>query len=365
MRTLHHDVRDLPSAFGLAFDLRRVTQSGAALAWTLIVAMGVFAVLSWRIEGHLLSPDGVYGAWYLVSRPPTPLTALVWACVLVGWWVGFAYLCAPVQRSAAMDIARDERDRNPNIPPLNRQAAVVPLMVLVVPALCFLLLLLWSLLTYIPGVVGGVLAGVTLPLALMLVAFGAAFLVIGVVSAPLMGPAAVIEGRDHLEALSRAMSYVMQRPGRYFAYWAAKLGVMAASLLVGAATLGVMWAMVAGALWLVGQGDVAAHAVKEATATGSGNFEGSPAAFSIGVVFWASTFVLFSWWMVVGLSCDVLIYMLMRYRVDGVTFDKITVAEEQLDKLKTAVETAQQAEESRERHDEQQDQQPETAAAAD
>ncbi|MCA8912653.1 MAG: hypothetical protein KDB82_13195 [Planctomycetes bacterium] len=353
----------MSAAFGLAFDLRRVTQAGAALTWTLLVSMGVVGLLSWRIEGQLLSPEGVAGAWYLISHAPlTPLSAFVWSCVMCGWWVGFAYLCAPVQRSAAMDIARDERDRNPSIPQLNRQAALVPLMVLILPGLCLLLLMLWSLLTYIPGIAGGVVVGLSLPIVLMVVVFGAAFLVVGAASAPLMGPAAVIEGRDHLEALSRAMSYVMQRPGRYFAYLAAKLGVMAASLAVGAATLAVLWGMVGGALWLVGQGDLARHAVQEAAANGAGTFEASPAAFAIGVVFWSSIFVLAAWWMVVGLSCDVLTYMLMRYRVDGVTFDKITVAEEQLDKLKTAVETAAEAEAARQRHDAEQAESSESAA---
>lgn len=361
MRTHRHDVRDIPTAFGLAFDLRRVTQAGAALSWTLLVFMGVLAVLSWRIAGDPASPRGVEGAIYLITQEAwTPFSALIFACVGCGWWVGFAYLCAPVLRSAAMDIARDEREHNPNIPPLNRQAALAPLLVLAPPALCFLLLLAWSLLTYIPGVAGGVLAGVTLPFALILVVFGASFLVVGVAAAPLIGPAAVIEGRDYFEALSRGVSYVMQRPGRYFAYLSAKLGVMAASLAVGATVLAVTWLLVAGALWLVGQGEVASRAFSAATADGVSSFQSSPAAFSIGMVFWGTVFVLCAWLMVVGLSADVLIYLLMRYRVDGVTFDEITIVSEQLKKFKNAIETADEAEEARKRHDEQQ---PETAEA--
>ncbi|MEZ5992958.1 MAG: hypothetical protein R3E76_11450 [Planctomycetota bacterium] len=358
MRMLRHDVRDIPTAFGLAFDLQRVTQAGAALSWTLLVTMGVFTLLAWRIDGSWLSVGGVFGAWQLlVDQPWTPTKALVAVFVLGGWWTGFAYLCAPVQRSAAMDIARDERDRNPNIPFLSRQAAFVPAIAMIPPALCFLLLLLWSLLTYIPGATGGVLVGITLPLALVLVVFGASFMVVAIAAAPLMGPAATIEGRDYLEALSRAMSYVMQRPGRYFAYWAAKLGVVAASLLVGGLVLGVAWGMVCGAMWMVGQGDLAMAAMREATIQGTGRFEGNEAALTIGMVFWATVFLLVSWLMVVGLSSDVLIYLLMRYRVDGVTFDKITVAEEELKKFKTATETAEEAEEARKRFDDQQEKQ--------
>jgi hypothetical protein len=92
--------------------------------------------------------------------------------------------------------------------------------------------------------------------------------------------------------------------------------------------------------------------VAETFAYGSGSFKTQPAAFAIGVVVWSSAFVLLAWLMVVALSCDTLIYLLMRYRVDGVTFDKITVAEEKLKVLKTATETATQAEEARKRYDE-------------
>ena len=56
--------------------------------------------------------------------------------------------------------------------------------------------------------------------------------------------------------------------------------------------------------------------------------------------------------MVVSLSTDLLINLLMRYRVDGVTFDKVMVAEEHVDPLKSAVETAEEAEAARKRFDE-------------
>ena len=142
----------------------------------------------------------------------------------------------------------------------------------------------------------------------------------------------------------------MQRPGRYFSYWAAKLGILAACALAGCAVLVLAWVFVAGALWLIGQGEMAEAAFN--FAVGGGRFEEGPVAFGIAVVMWGSAFVLLAWLMVVSLSTDLLIYMLMRYRVDGVTFDKVMVAEEHLDPLKTAVETAEEAEEARKRFDE-------------
>lgn len=350
MRVHRHDFRDLALAFGLSFDLRRVTHAGVALSWTLIVIMGVVSLLSWR-AGGMLSPEGMLAAWEAAAGGWTPLKVLIWACVVAGWWAGFAYLCAPVLRSAAVDVARDERDRECNIPLLNRQAAFSPLLVAVPPALAFGCLILWSLLTLIPGVFGGVLAAILLPLALLATAAGAAFLVVGVMAAPMMGPTAVVEGRDYLEAVSRPMSYVMQRPGRYLAYWAAKLGVVGASGLVGVTVLAIAWGMVALALWAIGQGELAGRAIAEVTAESATSMEPQPAAFGIAVVFWSSMFVLLAWLMVVALSCDMLIYLLMRYRVDGVTFDKIIVADEKLKVLKTAAETAIEAEEARKRFD--------------
>jgi hypothetical protein len=351
MRILRHDVRDMALAFGLAFDLKRVTQAGFALCWTVIVVMGVVGILSWRISGGFpYDARGVIDAWHVVVDGPfTPGKALLLACVLGAWWTGFSYLCAPVQRSAALDIARDERDRSFNIPMLNRQAAFSPLLMLLLPALALLLLLLWSLLTWIPGVAGGVVATVTLPLVLLAAAPAAAFLVVGVLAAPMMSPTAVVEGRDYLEVISRPMSYVMQRPGKYFSYWAAKLGVLAACVLAGSAVLAALWSLVAGALWLVGRGEVARSALD--CVFGGGTFDETPAAFGIAVIFWGTAFVLAAWLMVISLSLDLLIYLLMRYRVDGVTFDKVMVAEEHLDPLKTVAETAEEAEASRKRFD--------------
>lgn len=341
-------------AFGLAFDSRRVSQSGVALSWTLVAMIGVSAILSWRTSAGTLTPEGIYVAFESIARSDwTPLQLLLFGVSFSAWWAGFAYLCAPIQRSAALDIARDERERNPSIPPLNRQAAFGPLMVGIAPIVALLFLMLWGLLTYIPGLVGAVVATLTLPLVLLLVIPAAAFCIVGLLAAPMMGPTAVVEGRDYLEVLSRPMSYVIQRPGRYACYIAAKVGVMAASLLAGLAALGVAWGLVGLALWVIGQGDLATESIRQIQADPE-VLEPSQMATGVAVVFWGSVFMLASWLAVIGLSCDTIIYMLMRYRVDGVTFDKIAVAEERLALAKTALDTAEAAEEARKRFDEQQ-----------
>lgn len=353
MRFHRHDFRDMSLAFGLAFDTRRITQAGVALSWTLLVLVGAGAVLSWRATGEVLSPEGIYVAVVSISDSAwTPLQLLLFAAMAAAWWAGFAYLCAPIQRSAALDIARDERERNPSIPMLNRQAAFGPLLAGLVGAAGIIVLLLWSLLTYIPGTVGAGIATVTLPVALLVALPAAAFCVVAVPAAPMMGPTAVVEGRDYLEAVSRPMSYVIQRPGRYLMYWLAKLGVMGASALLGIAVLALTWGMVALSLWAVGQQELLVETTQQALA--NPDVTGSELAMGLSVVFWGSVFMLLAWLAVIGLSCDMIIYLLMRYRVDGITFDKIAVAEEALARVKTAVETAEQAEESRKRFDEQQ-----------
>jgi hypothetical protein len=361
MRIHRHDVRDMSLAFGLAFDLRRVSQAGFALCWTLVVLLGVTAILSWRTSAGMLTPEGIYvAALSLGAARMEPLQLLLIGLMVAGWWVGFGYLCAPVLRGVALDIARDERRRATDIPLLNRQAAFAPLMVMLAPLLALILLLLWSLLTYIPGVAGALIAGVTLPPILLLAVGASAFLLTGLLAAPMMGPTAAVEGRDYLETVSRPMSYVLQQPGRYFAYWAAKLGVMAGSALAGALALALAWILAGGALWLTGQGGLALDAASQAMAdpevTGT-----SDMAMAIAVVFWASMFALVAWLMVVGLACDMIIYLLMRYRVDGVTYDKIAMADDHAPG-KSAVDTAAEAEQARVRFDEQQARAEEPAA---
>ena len=341
-------------AFGLAFDLRRVTQAGIAMSWTLIVLLGLGAILSWRTSAGILSAEGLYVAGHSIYQSPWTFgKLLLTGTMLSAWWAGFAYLCAPVQRSAALDIARDERERNSSIPPLNRQAAFGPLFVMLAPLVAMLVLALWSLLTYIPGTFGAIVATVALPAALLVALPAAAFCVVGVLAAPMMAPTAVVEGRDYLEVVSRPMSYVMQRPGRYFAYWLAKLGVLAGSAVAGVAVLAIAWGLVGAAMWLTGQGDLAVEAMRQAQADPDLETP-TEMAMGIAVVFWGTVFMLATWLAVIGLSCDTIIYLLMRYRVDGVTFDKIAVAEERLALADTAVETAEQAEQARKRFDEQQ-----------
>lgn len=350
MRLIRHDVRDMKLAFGLAFDVTRISRAGFALAWTVGVFLGALTLLGWQMRTDQSHTGGLYEAWVLLFESPVSVTkVLVWLAILLAWWLGYAYLNAPVYRSAALDLARDECERNPHIPPLCRQATFAPLLGLLLPGMLFLCVLLWSLLSLIPGMFGAILTSVTVPLPLIAGLIGGAILLVVVLATPLMGPTAVVEGRDYFEVLSRPMSYVMQRPGAYFGYTLVKLGMLLVSAFAGALVLGIAWGMIAGALWLIGQGELVAGTWTAITSTEG--VAGAPHALGLGLMFWASLAIFACWLSVVGSNCDVITYMLLRYKIDGVTFDKIAVVEERLRRLPNAEETAAQAEEARKRFD--------------
>ncbi|MBX3458365.1 MAG: hypothetical protein KF696_00205 [Planctomycetes bacterium] len=352
MRLLRHDYRDFRLAFALAFDLRRVMYAGYALCWTLAVPLLVIGIMSWRAHRRPFSPEGLYRVHEsLTSLALTPANALALLSIATAWWIGFGWLCAPVLRSAALDIARDERERPLSIPHLNRQAAFAPLMGMAGLALGLLIALGWALLAAIPAGVGTALGLVLVPIVLVVGAGAAAIGIVALSSAPMMGPTAVVEGRDYFEALSRPMSYVMQQPGRYLGYLLTKLLTVAISALLGGAVLAISWGLVALALWITGQGEVVTAALEQA-----GGGPPAPALLPVMLagIGWGTVGLLVAWLMVVSLNCDLLTYLLMRYRVDGVTFDQIAIAEDKLKRYPTAAETAAQAEEARRRHDEQQ-----------
>jgi hypothetical protein len=355
MRFHRHDVRDLKLAFALGFDVRRILSAGLALFWTLFVVAAVFGVLSWRHDGQAFSGDGLtFALASLKATDNLPLRLVWWGMVLGAWWVGFAYLCAPILRSAAFDIARDERERNPSVPLLNRQAALSPLLGMVLPGVCFLVLLLWALASLIPGNAGALVSAVLLIPAFAFAAFGAVTFLLVVFAAPMMAPAAVTEGRDYFEAFSRPVSYVMQQPGRYIGYMLAKCFVTLVSGAVGALVLLVAWGLVALALMFVGLGPLVTEVATELVPAGGETDTLQPASLHaslIALLFITSVANWLAWLMVVALSADQIVYMLMRYNVDGVPFNAITVAEDKLQNLPTAVETAEEAEEARKRND--------------
>jgi hypothetical protein len=333
MRQTHHDARDLWLAFGLAFDVTRVRRAALALLWTFAVVILATAVLVWRAEGDVRAWPGALKLLFSPGEGRSGLLARL--ALLVGWWIGFGLLCAPVLRSAAVDIARDRSRNERGLLPLCRQAVTAPLLGMALPGLALLAALLWSGLAALPGWAGAALGGLTLPMLVILTAFGAAAGLVALAAAPLMPPTAMVEGRDTFEALSRPMAYVMRAPFRYAGYWLGKLAVLAISALLGGLAFVGAWGLAAGGLWLTGQTAL----LRTAIAAAQGEFTSDPRGLVFAAVFWATAAVFVSWLMVVGLCADLLMYLLLRYRVDGVPMNHVSFAEEKLSVLPSALDT--------------------------
>lgn len=362
MRFHRHDLRDFKLAFGLALDVRRIGHAGAALVWTSLVVIGVMTVLAWRIDaGESMWTDGPAWAIHtLLELPLTPGRAVYLLIALSGWWLGFAYLSSPILRSAAYDIARDEREKGLPHPYLCRQAAFAPAIACMPGAGALLLLLPGALLTHLPGDVGAGIAVLLLLPVTVIALLGALMLLSAVAAAPMMAPTAMVEGRDYFEAASRPVSYLIQQPGRYAVYMGCKLGVTLLAAALGLLVLGVTWGCAAGALWLVGPEGL----VADVAAAARGQPSGSTMAMGLATLFWSSVVLVVAWLLVVALVCDLIVYLLMRYHCDGIVFSQIMVAREKLESVLTPKQTAEQAEEARKRHDAQQAVEPAPVAAA-
>lgn len=352
MRVHHHDMRDMGLAFGLGFDLRRVMIMAVAASWTAAVFGLYFALISWRVGGHSLEgamePGRILKSWaVLTDLRPTPERVLLWFSMLALWWIGFGKLVTPVQRSLALEIARDERlDSRQMTAASGRLASLVvgsPLSGYAVAALLFAVVLGWGLLAKIPGLAGAIIAAIFLPVAFIAALVAGIVLVVVTLGLPLMPPAAVMECRDVMDVVSRATAYVLQRPLRYLLGLTLKLGVMLGAAFVAILALGLAWALILGALWLVGEGEIAQSTLSLVTRSGEPLGPATPAAALFAAVFYASALLALGWFMTVGAATDTLLYCIMRYEVDGVTFDEIMIPQEFVKRHLSAADTHEQA----------------------
>lgn len=349
MRFHYHDFRDMPQAIVLACDLRRVVQASIGLLWTIAIAAGLAFGLSLESGDR---PQLVILA--LLKLPATLPATLLWAGALALWWLGFGFINASVLRSCALEIARDIRGRQPSEPAIARMAALAPLLGIGIALAFSLGTLIFSLLAHIPGVVGAIVVAITLPLGLACALLAALGLILVAASAPMMPATAAVEGRDVLEAVSRPAGFVLQKPFRYMGYLLAKFAVLLFATILGAGALALAWAIIAGCMSLVGAGEIATMACRVAILTDlpAEPMEHLP-AFAVASVFWASVATLAAWLCVVAQAADLITYLLMRYRIEGATYEQIMIPQERLAMLPTAIETAQQAEEARQRFDQQ------------
>ncbi|GIK53051.1 MAG: hypothetical protein BroJett014_20240 [Planctomycetota bacterium] len=352
MRVHHHDMRDMGLAFSLGFDLRRVMIMAVAASWSVAVVGLYFALISWRVGGHslegALEPERIVRAWaVLTDSRPTPDRVALWLSMIALWWIGFGKLVTPVQRSIALEVARDERlDSRQMTAASGRLAGLVvgsPVAGYAVAAFLFAVVLGWALLAKIPGLTGAIVSAVFLPIAFIAALVAGLVLIVVTLGLPLMPPAAVMECRDFMDVVSRATAYVLQRPLRYLLGLLLKLLVVIGAALVAAATLAAAWALILGALWLVGEGELAHSTWSLVARSGDPLGPFTPAASLFAAVFYASALVALGWLMTVSAATDTLLYCIMRYEVDGITFDEIMIPQEFAQRHLTAADTHEQA----------------------
>jgi hypothetical protein len=212
-----------------------------------------------------------------------------------------------------------------------------PISAFLIVALFFGCVLLWAVLTKLPSPIGTGLASLILPLAIVASLIAAALLLVTVVSLPLMTPAAVIECRDLMDVVSRAAAYVLQRP------LCAKLGVTLVAAIVGGAVFLLAWALIYLALVIVGEGDLALSSYHLVRRSGDVRPDLVTGAAFFAAAFYGSALIWLGWFLTVGAASDVILYMVMRYEVDGVTFDEIMIPQEHIEKHGlTALDTQKQ-----------------------
>ncbi len=360
MRAYRHDVRDLSQALLLGFDIRRLMLGILGVVWTAVVILGFHAIFTWRaLNDHLTTENAVAAdiAWRaLRDTRLSPERVMLWLSMAGIWWLGFSRLAGPIQRSQALEVSRDRRPSFKELTASARRLGGLvtfgPMIAAAVPAGFFGLVALWALLAKIPGAAGEILSLIFLPVALVLGLLGGFALITVLFAAPFMPPAAVVEGHDILEAVSRAISYMYQRPFRFVAYFAVKLGVKAAALLLAALLLAGTWAFLLGGLYVVGEGVIASDVLTIIFNPSNIGEDTSMIAHSLGGIFWSTAAVALGWWVVLALGSDLMMYLLLRFDVDGITYDEVMdpqeymAAHRHLNALETAEQAAKSLEES-------------------
>jgi hypothetical protein len=155
--------------------------------------------------------------------------------LLVTLWtlVTWAFFGGAITRLAAVQLAG--KDRPGLVETLRFVAAryvsylAAPLVPLIFVALIVVLFVLYGLVLHIWPLVGDVIDSVAYPI-LVLLGFGQAILLVGLVGYPLMYATVSAEGSDTFDALSRSYNYVFQSPWNYI--WYSLVAILYGAVLV-------------------------------------------------------------------------------------------------------------------------------------
>jgi len=260
-----------------------------------------------------------------------PAYSLVFFSVVL---VALAVAGGTICRLSALQFARGERQ---GLAPACRFAmkrlvslVVVPIGPLIIAFVLGLPILLLGVVGNIP-VVGEVLTGLLLPLALVLAPFIAVVLIGEAAGLGLMYPAIAYEDSDFFDAVGRSFSSVYARPWRlgFYTFVAAIYGA-ACYLFVRFFAFSLLW--VTGGFLQLGMGDAKFHAIWPQP--GSIGLLGAAVTEPQTGSLWLGAFFIRIWILViVGLTvsflisfyftANTIIYALMRNRVDGTGLDEV------------------------------------------
>lgn len=344
---------DMLRAIALSFSTGRTATAGFGLLWTILIAVISLKMLTCFHDYETFSPvsirktllnvreNGLGQKFILVSLPIVAL-----------WMVGLQWFFGLTMRAGAIELAGLKEEKV--IPRHLRvgSAFVVPV-ALSLPAILLGFGPLWALTLCIDGTFGTILSAITLPFALIPVGIGAFVGGVMLYASPMYVPATMADGNDAFDAVGASISYVVRNPVYYILLWLQKFAVVLLSTIVACAMLAVMWGAIGMGVWLI-RGEAVVDESLEVV------FEGSIPSLSrdwipliLGNFFWGTVAVALSWVLLVSANCDLMIYVTLRRRTDGVPFDRVQSIQSVKD-LMTATSTAKMAELAHERWDEDQ-----------
>lgn len=199
------------------------------------------------VTGQVRGPDGIRGGrpvvdWLVTQQLPVLLEPLVTFLrpvalllnpstggvtrlylLLVTLWIlaTWAFFGGAITRLAAVQLAGKDR---PGLVEAVRFVAsrylsyfAAPLVPLIFVALIVILSIIYGLVLHLCPFVGDLIDSIAFPI-LLLLGFGQAILLVGLVGYPLMYSTVSAEGSDTFDALSRSYNYVFQSPWNYIWY---------------------------------------------------------------------------------------------------------------------------------------------------
>lgn len=236
MREIKKDWRDIFRAFRMALDPKKLTLGLGGVVSSIIlivIVTGIFkylglinlgpkAVIKWALFSSYLCPYELLLTFFksMMTFSIGKLAASI--LLLLGLLAIWSLVGGAITRIAALEYAKDESIRLVESLRFSSKkfwsyfwSPLVPAIGVIFFALCNVLGGLIGKL----GILGNLFVGIGFPLAL-LSSFMIAFVgIVGIIGLCLMFPTISAEGSDAFDAMSRAYSYVLSKPRKFFAYF--------------------------------------------------------------------------------------------------------------------------------------------------